>query len=418
MALKLENWRKEELGLKEVIGKYPDVSKFVIIKTDVQLRGFALSDKARELFDPEIHQAKARTVFYNKDSLNPSGLILRDGTFIVGGYTEDTNFGIRDPYLVDVVDGKLVLTDLGEVIEEVEYWRKANYYDKLTSKGNPMWQIVGSRPQRFELSVNKHCYFWDKAGGGCKYCTIGSLAKENKDKNISPLLDIDEIVETVQEGLKQKGRYTTFCLTAGSILSGEELFDDEVQLYIDLFAKLRKLFKTEKIHAQLVASAYSKKQLESLRDKTGVISFTSDLEVLDPKLFEWICPGKAEFVGYEEWKKRLYDAVEVFGKGNVNTGIVGGVDLAQPHGHKTEEESLKVTLAEAEELAKHGVSVINTVWNVGSQTVFHNQLPPSLEYFVQLAKGLNDIREAHGIDVYFDDYRRCGNHPSSDLARI
>lgn len=43
--------------------------------------------------------------------------------------------------------------------------------------------------------------------------------------------------------------------------------------------------------------------------------------------------------------------MEVFGRGNVNTGIVGGVDLSKPYGH-------------------------------------------------------------------FDDYRRCGNHPSSDLARI
>ncbi|WP_024834432.1 radical SAM protein [Ruminiclostridium josui] len=418
MTIKLENWRKEELGINDVIKKYPDVSRFVILKTDVQRRGYALSDKARELFDPDIHQSKGRTVFINRENINPSGLILRDGTLIVGSYTEEANFGIRDPYLVDVVNGKLVLTDQGEVLEEVEYWRKPHFFDKLTSKGNPMWQIVGSRPQRFDIALNKHCHFWDKPGGGCKYCTIGSLAKENKDKNISNLLDIDEVFEAVQEGLKQKGRFTTFCLTMGSILTGEELFDHEIQLYVDLFSKLKKLFKENKIHAQIVGSAYSKKQLEVLRDKTGVISYTTDLEVLNPKLFEWICPGKAEFVGYNEWKKRLYDAVEVFGKGNVNTGIVGGVDLAQPYGYKTEAESLKANFAEAEELAKHGVSVINSVWHVSPGTYFHNQIPPSLEYYVQLSKGLNDIREAYGIDVYFDDYRRCGNHPSSDLARI
>jgi hypothetical protein len=123
-------------------------------------------------------------------------------------------------------------------------------------------------------------------------------------------------------------------------------------------------------------------------------------------------------VGYDNWKQRLYDAVEVFGKGNVNTGIVGGVELAQPNGFKTEAEALKSTLEEAEELAQHGVSVINCVWNVGPNTIFKNQVPASLDYYIALSKGLNEIREAHGIDVYFDDYRRCGNHPNTDLARI
>lgn len=419
MSIKLENWRKEELSLKEVIERNPEVSKFVILKTDVQRRGYTLTESARQRLDPNIHQAKQRTVFTNKDEINPVGLILRDGTTVVGSYAEECNKDIRDPYVVDVVDDKLVLTDLGEVIEEVEYWWKPDYYDKVTSKGTPMWQVVSCRPQRLEFSINRHCHFWDKPNGGCKYCTIGALAKENRDKNIPALLDVDDIIETVQEALKQKGRFTTFCVTAGSILTGkEEIFDDEVDLYIEVFSRLKQLFKTEKIHTQLVASAYSKKQLEKIRDKTGILAFTTDLEVLDPKLFEWVCPGKAEHIGYAEWKKRLIDSVEVFGRGNVNTGIVGGVDLSKPHGHKTEEESLKVTLAEAEDLAKHGVSVINSVWNVSPQTIFKDQVPASLDYYVKLSKGLNNIREAYGIDVYFDDYRRCGNHPSSDLARI
>jgi len=67
---------------------------------------------------------------------------------------------------------------------------------------------------------------------------------------------------------------------------------------------------------------------------------------------------------------------------------------------------------------RRGVSVLNSVWVVGDNTVFKNQVPPSLEYYVRLAEGLNAIREIYGITVYHDDYRRCGNHPTSDLARI
>lgn len=418
MGIKLENWRNEEASLEEVIAKYPDVSPFVILKTDVQRRGYLLSDEARKFLNPNIHQTLIRGIFIDRKKDNPGGLILRDGTTIVESYAEETNWNIRDPYLVDVKDGKLVLTDEGRVYEEVEYWRKPDYYDKVTSKGTPMWQVIDCRPQRMDLNVNRHCHFWDEPGGGCKYCTIGALAAEDRKNHASPFLDQDDIVESVTEALKQEGRFTTFCATAGSILAGEELFDEEVDLYIEIFQKLAPLFKTNHIHSQVVASAYSKKQLERLRDKAGILSYTTDLEVLNKDLFSWVCPGKAKRVGYEEWKRRLYDAVDVFGKGNVNTGIVGGVELAQPNGFKSEAEALQSTLAEAEELGKHGVSVINCVWNVGQNTIFKDQIPASLDYYVQLAKGLNEIREANGIDVYFDDYRRCGNHPGTDLARI
>ncbi len=418
MATKIDNWRKKELSLEEVTAKYSDVSPFVILKSDVQRRGYLLTDAARALLDPKKHQVKARNIFLNRDEVNPVGLMLRDGTSIVGSYAEETNYGIRDPYLIDVIDGKLRITDEGRVYEEVTYWAKPDFYDKKTSKGTDMWQVLGVRPQRLDLNLNHHCHFWDEPGGGCKYCIIGSLSAEERKNHISHLLDIDDVKESLEEALKQEGRYTSICATSGSIITGDEPFDDEIDLYVNALSKLRPLFKDGLIKLQLVATAYSKKQLQRLYDEAGIRTYTSDLEVLDKNLFEWICPGKTKYVGYEKWKNSLYDAVEVFGKGNVNSGIVGGVELATPNGFKTEAEALSATLKEAEELAKHGVSVVNCIWNVGEKTMFNGQVPASLEYYIALAKGLNDIREAHGIDVYFDDYRRCGNHPGSDLARI
>ncbi len=419
MAKHLSDWRKREEDLETVIEKYPDVSPFVILKTDVQRRGYILSKEAEKRLDPSIHLVHSHGVFGDSEAGAPNGLVLRDGTLIVGSYADalDVNSKVLDPYVIDVRDDKLVITDEDRVYEEVEYWRKPDFFDKTTSKGTPMWQILGNRPQRLDLNLNQHCHFWDEAGGGCKYCTIGAVQADRKKKNISLLLDEDEVVESFREALKQEGRFITVCATAGTILTGKEVLDDEVDLYVRVLNKLLPLFETDHIHLQLVGTAYNKKQLERLKE-AGLIAYTSDLEVLNDRLFQWICPGKAKYIGYEEWKHRLYDAVDVFGKGSVNTGIIGGIELSQPHGYQTEAEALKNDLAEAEELAKHGVSTINTVWHIGENTIFKNQIPPTLDYYVQLAKGLNDIREAYDIDVYLDDYRRCGNHPGTDLARI
>lgn len=417
MELKLPDWRKEEPSIEELFEKYSDIPKIIILKTDVNLRGYILSEKAQEIFNKKKYQSNTPSIFATPDLKKrpPMGLTFRDGTSLVGGYM--MNYGIRDPYVIDVIDGKFYLTDNGNVYEEVDFWKEPDFYSKKTSKGTPMSEVLYVRPQRLNFSVNRLCHFWDEPGGGCKYCNVGingiELCKKN---NVPELYDYDDIAEAIAEAVKQEGRYSMIMATSGSILSGEELFDDEVDEYIKAFEKIKPVFNTDKLKVQLIASAFSKKQLERLKEKTGIIAYTADIEVLDKKSFDWICPGKAKYVGYEEWKRRLYDAVDVFGKGNVNTGLVGGVELAKPYGFQTEAEALKAVLSEAEELGEHGVSAAFIVWGICG--IFKNQTPPSLDYYLALTRGLNQIRQKYEIDTYFDDYRRCGNHPSTDLARI
>ena len=50
------HWREKELSIKEVIEKYPEVSPFVIIKTDAQRRGVTYTQKALERVDENVHQ--------------------------------------------------------------------------------------------------------------------------------------------------------------------------------------------------------------------------------------------------------------------------------------------------------------------------------------------------------------------------
>lgn len=92
--------------------------------------------------------------------------------------------------------------------------------------------------------------------------------------------------------------------------------------------------------------------------------------------------------------------------------------MASPYGFSTEEEALASTLGEAEELAKHGIGTVHCVWTVAEGSIFFDQKTPSLEYYVRLSEGLDRIRRTYGINVDMDNYRRCGNHPDTDLSRI
>lgn len=420
MKLRLPDWREKETSLQEVIEKYPTVSPIIILKVDVIRRGYAFTDVAHQEFlrNKDVYQ-----ILKQEDPLHrgveiegPNGLLFRDGTSII--FAGSNNIGIRDPYVIDFHDGKFWLTDEGKTVEEIDFWRKADYYGKFTSKGTPMEDLVEARPHRLSIfGANNYCYFWGE-GEGCRFCQYGPKARFYRENPKAALGDPDEIEEVIVEALKERGRFNMICTTAGSILAGDKLFDEEVQMYIDIYSRIKKHFSSEEMKFQYVASGFDKEQLIRLKKYTGNIAYTTNLEVPTKELFDWICPGKARVVGFEGWKQRLYDAVDIFGKGNVNSQIVAGADLVQPNGFKTESESVAAILALTEELAKHGVGVVTNVWGVVPTIIFKNFYPPTLDYYVQVIKGVNEIAQAYDINMYFDDYKRCGTHPSSDLLRV
>jgi hypothetical protein len=422
------------LSRKEVIEKYGDVSPFTVVKIDVQRRGVVYSENAIKAADPKIHDVRKRIDEKTKKMTHiPASLLLRDGSTVMAGmraaavspsgkepYFHANNArsseGGTEPYYVDVRDGRLVLVDAGEIVDEVEFWPVAEFKDKCTSAGTPMGEIAVARPQRIDFDPYRYCHFWDN-GHGCLYCSRGGGYYKNRNEAVISVSSQDAY-ETLHEALKQKGRYTSVHLTGGSHMSGKELFDDEVDRYIEFIQALGKNFTSPRFPSQLIASAFSEKQLAKIYTNTGIATYTADLEVLDPEKFAWICPGKNEWVGYAEWKRRLIAAVDIFGPGNVNTGTVGGVELAKPKGFPTEDDALKSNLEEVEDLARHGVSVVYIVWGIGPNSAFANQKLPSLEYFVRLAKGYHEIHQRYGFTTDNDTYRNCGNHPDTDLDRV
>ncbi|WP_191013477.1 radical SAM protein [Treponema zioleckii] len=410
-----KDWRKKEESFREIIKKYPEISPFIITQLDVQRRGVTFTSAALDRVDPSIHQTRPLG-----ERLAPDSLLLRDGTSIVTNFTFATSDGTisgRDPYLVDVVDGKTVLTDNGDIIDEIIYWEKPEYYDKVTSFGNKMGTVIRARPQRFHLDVNHYCHFWDVGGEGCKYCGIGAEGHKYKGAS-NEHANYDEIREVMQELVKEKGRFTGFILTGGSVLSGKELCDDELEQYIQTMHAIGSVFSAKKFPSQINSTALNVRQLERLYNETGLTSYTTDLEVFDEEVHKWVCPGKARLIPFKEWKKRLYDAVPIFGKGQVNTGIVSGVELAEPNGFKSEAEAIARNLETAEELTSHGVGLKHDVWNVVPNSIFKNQSTPSLNYYVQITKGFYELNLKYGINTEMDDYRKCSMHANINHDRI
>ncbi|GHT18928.1 radical SAM protein [Planctomycetales bacterium] len=419
---------RSALNFAEVAAKYPHFPKLIMLKIDLHRRGVHYTDAALSQVDPNRHQLGGTHIFGTRDGKyikkegdvsvrRPEAFVLRDGTSVL---TTPTPLELN-PYIVDFVDGRLVVKDDGEEMDEIFYWEKPTYYDKYTKSGALMQNVVGSRSQRYYLALNRYCHFWTK-NEGCKFCDIVSNLKElSSDFGMSARLNPEDVSETIEEALKEPGRAAAICLTSGSDYRGEQAFDAEIDYYIEILRAIGRHFRTEKFPCQILCTAVKKEQLQRLYDNTGVTSITMDIEVFGEQLFEFICPGKSRWIGYHEWKKRLVDAVDVFGPGRVGTGIVSGVELVPPVGigYPSEDAALEGTLAEAEDLAKQGVSTVNMIWVPRPGSAFGVQHQnASLEFYVILAWELQQLRKKYNLQIDFDDYRRCGNHADSDLARV
>ena len=402
-------------GLNEVLLVYPDFPRLIAIKIDAKRRGVHYTDRALATVDPARHLLRTPYIFGSRDgqlAQVPESLLLRDGSSII---TDPTPLD-RNPYIVDVIDGQTVLVDNDTVVEQVEFWPRPAYYDQVTSRGTPMKYILYSRPQRLNVYQFGYCHFWAK-DQGCRFCDIvPNISKQKADLGTPTTFHAQDLIESLREALKETGRYTTMCLTGGSDFHGAEPFDREVDRYIEVLQAIGTVFRTRRFPSQLVATALTESQLRRLYEQTGLLSYSANLEVMGEQAFNEVCPGKAAWVGYDEWKCRLIRAVDIFGRGRVDTGLVAGAELVTAYG--SEDEALKITLDEAESLAAHGVTTVFIVWVPRPLSRYAAARTPSLEYYIRLAQGLHDLRVKYGLGVEFDDYRRCGNHPDSDLARL
>lgn len=200
----MENWlkwwvkmyinkrNKEDIDFFRISEKYPHISRFIILKIELQRRGVVLSDQALKRVNIEVHQTKQRSFSRESEDNIPVSLMLRDGTMVVTRPTVVKKGKNKlDPILVDVEDEKLVLKDSGEVLEEVFYWEKPDYYEKKTSRGIPMWQIASARPQRIDINPYQFCDFWKIGKYGCKFCEIASTYYKQKKPCI---LNLDDMV--------------------------------------------------------------------------------------------------------------------------------------------------------------------------------------------------------------------------------
>jgi hypothetical protein len=143
-----------------------------------------------------------------------------------------------------------------------------------------------------------------------------------------------------------------------------------------------------------------------------------NLEIWDAALWPAICPGKAKFIGREQWLQNMLDAVEVFGRGGVLSAFVAGAELVA--GFKSEARAIESALEGIAWLLARGVSPIFSPFSPALTSEYAVASRPTLDYFLKLNQEALRLRREHAlpVDTRFVCARCCYAQLECDLDRL
>ena len=384
--------------LESYFQKYPDVPKETILKQHMLSLGHWFSDaaldasadalvKSYRLFSydlvpmSELKRGEHRRV--------PEHFVLLNGPHAMRPVAIQTSLSPYSPYLVDVVDGRLVLTVDGQVVAHVRIPKTPDYYFKSLPDGTPYHEIVAFGSF---ITIFRNCQYWG-AKEECKFCDINENARQMKLSRdftltapVKSVADVVTVVEQVASDAQKNGAGAQGFVLSGGTITKTLHGKNEVDFYEEYIRAIKNTATKPRITFEV--NARPREEVQRYKD-AGTDHIHFNMEVWDKKLFSWINPGKAERVGWDNWVQWMCDAVEVFGTGMVQPSFVSGIEMARPHGFQSVTAAVDSTCGGFEFLMSHGILPRPQQWRREPATALcreAEQPPVPLEYYILLTR--------------------------------
>ena len=383
--------------------KFPDVHPNIILKTDLVRLGIKVGPRASEQFQQMEDIAWKGYHFFSYDREDavvmsnkvPMQLRLEDGCPV------QLETDQKSRYMLDFANGEFFLSENGETIANNVYFpHKPAWYGMTLDDGTPMEAVAqGFGDHAIFLIFNNFCEMWNTKDD-CRFCNINETLKEQKKGGESSVVrkSADQICEVVATALAIDPLNRRQIIVSGGTIFNKYQGQTEIEFFTSrLRAMKERLGAAPPLTIQIGAQTDENWQL--LKDTGIVTNVEPNMEVWDRELFKWIAPGKERFCGYDEWIRRMFKGVEIFGQWMVNPNFVLGVEMAQPHGFKTVAEGVKSLVGGWDYLMAHGVLPRQRLWFIEKGSALGDQAPPPLEYYIECQKGFAELRYKHNVVI-------------------
>ncbi|GHU55608.1 hypothetical protein FACS189411_04410 [Bacteroidia bacterium] len=218
------------------------------------------------------------------------------------------------PFRLIVSDGEPVITYNDHFVTEITFPEKTSFYEQQTSGGIPFGNLgVIQGWDMLAFACMWKCEI-TQSGNACGFCHTGNLE--------SPKHSLSEMMEIIRYAVDESPQTKVLQLTAGSTFNPEA----EIDRYVEILQAIDREIGIEKVPTIIFLTPPANvKQLDRLFE-AGVSRIACDMDIWDEKLFNKICPGKAEINTRQRYLDALYYMADNYGPNRACCVLVGGIE--------------------------------------------------------------------------------------------
>lgn len=381
--------------------QFPHVPRSIVVKTDVLREGVRWTPELTKIGKwalPQIHfifEWDHDDVHRKEDVAEgwitvPQTFCLPDGTNVLIKLDADSPYEVRYDG-----DGAYWLYRDGTAVEQVLFPPRPEWFTKRTRDGSLMCKVAGGNGECVFSVLNVSFCQYFSANQQCRFCTIVPTQDRNRELGMGKLSarSRERIIETFNTAAAEDN-IQHFCLSGGGMFDRSQ----EASYFIDLVQTLRDAEGYQGQPFLIASQAFDPEDARRLHEAgEGTIQIGYPMEVWDEELFPVVCPGKASHVGRNRWLDNMCHAVEIFGRGNVGTNLVAGVETAAPDRFAHEDEALQSTLDGFRWLSRHDIRPAFSPWTVAPGSAWEDKQPPGTHYYLTLGWELYNLQKQYNL---------------------
>ncbi|MFP3040500.1 radical SAM protein [Treponema primitia] len=229
----------------------------------------------------------------------------------------------KSPYKIVEQDGVFSITYFGKWVCNITFPQPPAFFSGVTSDGTSMREIAAdgtgcADDKGIAVMYSSECSVKDK-GETCLFCTFnGVLGLENSEER-PPWRNPLQIAETVKAAYEEG--FTRINISGGFIPERRE-----VDYYLDVAEAIQDQLGRKDFNGAACIGAPQDLAVIDKYKEVGYNNMSFNMEVWGEDYFNIFCPGKvSECGGFNNWVKAIEYAVSVFGKGNIRSNFVSGL---------------------------------------------------------------------------------------------
>ncbi|HEV2237477.1 MAG TPA: radical SAM protein [Ktedonobacterales bacterium] len=329
----------------------------------------------------------------------PEEIALSGGPYALRRTIVSTRLNPASPYCVAPRDGALWLHADDEPIAEVSLRDLPPYYRATLPDGRPVAEIAPTIEWGYllYLTVFRVCQYFG-AHEECQFCDINNNYRQQiqEGRPYTGVKSVEDVLAALERIEATENPSRAYTITGGSVTSTLQ-GKNEVEFYAQYVEAIESRFPGRWI-SKVVTQAWPLEDARRLK-AAGAQIYHPNYEIWDPQLFPKVCPGKARYIGRDEWIRRIVGAAEVFGPANVIPNFVAGVEMARPYGYTEVEDAIRSTAEGLNYFMSQGITPRFTTWCPEPMTPLGDANPEGapLEYHLRLLETYRDTLRAHRL---------------------